>query len=123
VREYQQLKREVEEEAAAWERLGQKAGGTLEALKDLAAKLKWVAELVGALFKPPEASLQRYGKGGLPPDKLEQRARELCEPTPARLKGRSIILTSRSAYLMQEVFRPSGAGEKGAKPVKKGGKR
>jgi len=102
VTEYQALRRQVEAEARGWERLLEDAGAAVERGRDIWARVEWLASNARSLLSGP-ADLTPYPAGvRMRASKMEETVRQLCEP-PERLRGRSIILTSRAAYMMHPV--------------------
>lgn len=118
--EYREQKRLLEEETAAWDRLREEAEAVKGQGKEIWAKAEWAVRLVKQLFGREAPDLQKFGKRN-ETAQLEAITKTLCDP-PEPLKGESIVLTSRAAYMMQEVFNPDKPG--GLKPwQKQGGKK
>lgn len=107
-REYRDAWREVEAETAEWERLLREGRSLYEQGRGLADKGGWLADLWRQVVEGPPPDFTPLDAAGVDgPEGLEQAVRGLCE-LPAPLRGRSIIVTGRSAYLLQEVFEPQG---------------
>ncbi|MFZ5814874.1 MAG: TadE family protein [Bacillota bacterium] len=107
VAEYRRVKAEAEAEIAALDGLVDDLETALETGRDVAVKVDWAYRLGKELLSGPASDFAAYR--AVKPEQLEAAAGELCAP-PDRLKGRSMVLTSRAAYLMQEVYEPKGTG-------------
>lgn len=106
--DYRRLLDEAAFEAAEWERLLEEGKGLYERGEEILARGGWAAELFKQLLEGPPADLTPfYGDGTDSPEGLETAVRSLCEP-PEGVRGRSVVVTARSAYLLQEIFEPEG---------------
>lgn len=124
VAQYQALRRQVEAEARGWEQLLDDASSAVERGKDIWAMVQWLLSNGQSLFSSA-GDLTPYPAGiRMRASKLEETVRKLCEP-PERLRGQSIILTSRAAFMMHPVDDLSAAsGQKGGQGTTAGtGKR
>lgn len=107
-REYRNAWQEIQAEQAEWERLLDEGRALYERGRGLADQAGWMADLWRQVFEGPRPDFTPFDAEGVEgPEGLEQAVRALCEP-PVSLRGRSIIVTGRSAYLLQTVFEPRG---------------
>ncbi|MBP2019182.1 hypothetical protein J2Z79_002599 [Symbiobacterium terraclitae] len=107
-REYRNAWREVEAERDEWERLLSEGRALYERGRRLAGEAGWMGDLLRQAIEGPPPDLTPFDTAGAEgPDDLERAVRALCE-APEPLRGRSIIVTGRSAYLLQKVFEPQG---------------
>lgn len=97
--------REIEEEAAAWGELVRRAGALTALGRRAAGEAGWAADLWRQAIEGPPAD---FTPVDVPdpegPDGLERAVRRQCAP-PAG-EGNALIVTARSAYLLQTVFEP-----------------
>jgi len=94
---------EIRDEAGQWEQVLRQAEALAARGERLAGQTGWAADLWRQAIEGPPADFTPLEdlKG---PDELEQAARRLCEPPAA--EGQFLIVTARSAYLLQTVFEP-----------------
>lgn len=104
--DYQQMWEEAAVEVAEWERLWGEARDLYDRGEELFAKGSWAGDLFRQLLEGPPPDLTPFhGEGADDPERLEEAVRSLCEP-PERLRGGAIVVSARSAYLLQEIFEP-----------------
>lgn len=108
VRDYQRERPVVEREIAAWYRLVQRAERLVGQGEDIWSKGEWVYGLGKELVKGSPKDFTPY-RSGVTLAQLEKTAAELCA-SPDAVKDESVVMTSRAAYLMQEVFKPQSPG-------------
>ncbi len=104
VEDYRKTKRRVEEEASGWGQLWKNSQETWERTKDLGEKAGWIGRLIYEFLHGPRPDFRPYHKGkGVTADQMESTVAGLCAP-PGGVGDRSIVLTSRATYLMQDFW-------------------